>query len=203
MLLEKTFSTFHATNVLLQQQYRERGFKKYSDLISCLLVAEQNNELLMKNHNSRPVGSQPISEVNSTHSGGNFNRRGKRPSNGRGRGRGRGRGHYNGQGRGNQNQFLGPRINAKFNRGKNQMNRAPKNNDNICHRCGGNNHWARMCRTPKHLADLYKASLEGKNVETNYVDQSDPWDSSEPSGKTSLDVSDFLTNNGSHDDKKD
>ena len=26
-MLEKTFSTFHASNLLLQQQYRERGFK--------------------------------------------------------------------------------------------------------------------------------------------------------------------------------
>ena len=58
-MLEKTFSTFHASNVLLQQQYREKGFKKYSELISCLLVAEQNNELLMKNHETRPSGSNP------------------------------------------------------------------------------------------------------------------------------------------------
>jgi hypothetical protein len=29
-ILEKIFSTFHASNLLLQQQYRERGFKKYS-----------------------------------------------------------------------------------------------------------------------------------------------------------------------------
>ena len=58
MLLEKTFSTFHASNMLLQQQYRERGFKKYSELISCLLVAKQNNELLMRNHQSSPTGSQ-------------------------------------------------------------------------------------------------------------------------------------------------
>ncbi|XP_028960672.2 uncharacterized protein [Malus domestica] len=49
-MLEKTFSTFHASNVLLQQQYRERGFTEYNQLISVLLVAEQNNELLMKNH---------------------------------------------------------------------------------------------------------------------------------------------------------
>ncbi|KAH1073561.1 hypothetical protein J1N35_025889 [Gossypium stocksii] len=47
-LLEKTFSTFHATNVLLQQQYHEKDFKKYFELISCLLVAKQNNDLLMK-----------------------------------------------------------------------------------------------------------------------------------------------------------
>ncbi|KAJ9557575.1 hypothetical protein OSB04_012189 [Centaurea solstitialis] len=52
---EKAFSTFHASNMLLQQQYRERGFKKYCDLISCLLVAEQNNQLLMKNHETRPT----------------------------------------------------------------------------------------------------------------------------------------------------
>jgi len=39
-MLEKTLSTFHALNMLLQQQYREKGFKKYSELISCLLVAE-------------------------------------------------------------------------------------------------------------------------------------------------------------------
>ena len=49
-MLEKRFTMFHASNVLLQQQYRERRFTKYSELISCLQVAEQNNELLMKNH---------------------------------------------------------------------------------------------------------------------------------------------------------
>ena len=46
---------FHASNVLLQQQYRERRFIKYSKLISYLLVAEQNNELLMRNHQSHQL----------------------------------------------------------------------------------------------------------------------------------------------------
>ncbi|CAJ2670688.1 unnamed protein product [Trifolium pratense] len=63
-MLEKTFSTFHASNVLLQQQYREKGFTKYSQLISCLLLAEQNNQLLMKNHEARPTGAAPFPEVN-------------------------------------------------------------------------------------------------------------------------------------------
>ena len=67
-MLEKTFTTFHASNVLLQQQYRERRFTKYSELISCLLVAEQNNELLMRNHQSCPTGSEPFPEVNATSS---------------------------------------------------------------------------------------------------------------------------------------
>ncbi|XP_068305056.1 uncharacterized protein [Pyrus communis] len=62
-MLEKTLSTFHASNVLLQQQYRARGYTEYNQLISVLLVAEQNDELLMKNHNSRPTGSAPFPEI--------------------------------------------------------------------------------------------------------------------------------------------
>ena len=83
-MLEKTFTTFHASNVLLQQQYRERRFTEYSQLISCLLVTEQNNELLMKNYQSRPTGSEAFPEVIAISSQ-NYGR-------GRGRGRGRSRG---------------------------------------------------------------------------------------------------------------
>ncbi|XP_050152100.1 uncharacterized protein LOC126626747 [Malus sylvestris] len=59
-MLEKTFSIFHASNVLLQQQYREICFAEYNQLISVLLVAEQNNEILIKNHQSRHIGSAPF-----------------------------------------------------------------------------------------------------------------------------------------------
>ncbi|GAV75411.1 UBN2 domain-containing protein, partial [Cephalotus follicularis] len=83
MLLEKTYRTFHASNVLLQQQYRLHGFKKYRELIGSLFIAEQNNELLLQNHDSRPTGSASLPEVNETSS--HFG--------GRGRGRGRGRGN--------------------------------------------------------------------------------------------------------------
>ncbi|XP_070031277.1 uncharacterized protein [Nicotiana tomentosiformis] len=34
-MLEQTFITFHASNMDLQQQYRENVFKKYSELIPC------------------------------------------------------------------------------------------------------------------------------------------------------------------------
>ena len=49
-ILKKTFTIFHTSNVFLKQQYREHRFTKYSKLILCLLVAEQNNEFLMRNH---------------------------------------------------------------------------------------------------------------------------------------------------------
>ncbi|KAM3235773.1 hypothetical protein P3L10_015810 [Capsicum annuum] len=66
-MMEKTLSTFHASNVLLQQQYREKGFKNYTELSSHLLVAEQNNDLLMKNHENRPTRSAPFPEMNDVH----------------------------------------------------------------------------------------------------------------------------------------
>ncbi|XP_068331398.1 uncharacterized protein [Pyrus communis] len=65
-MLEKAFSTFHASNMLLQQQYRAQGFTDYNQLISVFLVIEQNNELLMKNHQSRLTGFAPFLEVNAS-----------------------------------------------------------------------------------------------------------------------------------------
>ena len=63
-LLEKTFSTFHVSNILLQQQYRQRQFKTYSKLIFVLLTTEQTNQLLLKNHDLRSSGAKAIPEAN-------------------------------------------------------------------------------------------------------------------------------------------
>ncbi|XP_073120267.1 uncharacterized protein [Henckelia pumila] len=98
--LEKTYSTFHVSNVLLQQQYREKDFKNYSELISYLLVAEKNNELLMKNHEIHPTGANPFPEVNAAMHDEkrkkNKTEFGRGHGHGRGRGRGRGREHRRG-----------------------------------------------------------------------------------------------------------
>ncbi|KAK4709149.1 hypothetical protein R3W88_030074 [Solanum pinnatisectum] len=79
--LEKTYSIFPASSI----------FKKYSELLSHLLIAEQHNDLLMKNHESRHVGSMPLLEVSQA----NYHQR-KR---GRGSYRGHGSGHGRGRGR--------------------------------------------------------------------------------------------------------
>ena len=99
-MLEKTYSTFHASNVLLQQQYRERRFAKYSELISYLLVVEQKNELLLQNHQSRPTDSASIPELNVALSSGRGSSRGRGRGRGNGRWRGRGRDQNNYQSRG-------------------------------------------------------------------------------------------------------
>ena len=206
-MLEKTLSTFHASNVLLQQQYRHSGFKRYSELVSCLLLAEQNNELLLKNHQSRPTGSAPLpeinaasQEVNATSSRGSIHKRG--------RGGKRGRWQGSRKDRGARSEGLGPRSgpstngkNASRNKGKAQMSHVPRNVESPCHRCGAKGHWMRACRTPRHLADLYQASLKNRKVEINYIDHAPPATdgSSEISrklNKTHLDVSDFVTEKG-------
>lgn len=204
-MLEKTLSTFHASNMLLQQQYRERNFKKNSELITYLLVAETNNELLMKNHQSRPVGSTPFPEANTI-----------AYNNGRrGRGRGRGRGGYRGRGRGRVqghrnygNHFVPYWKTDNAESSKRPQKKPQKGKNTICYKCGLNGHWSRTCRTNKHFVDLYQASIKGKEkvVETNManidlVPNNDPMENNNPmeninSGDawdgTHLDISDFL-----------
>ncbi|XP_068309737.1 uncharacterized protein [Pyrus communis] len=185
-MLEKTFSTFHASNVLLQQQYRARSFTEYNKLISVLLAAEQNNELLMKNHQSRPTGFAPFPEMNAasfevnvTSSSGDNHKRG----------RGHKRSQWNRKGKNHGGQFhnqiprqnSGPSFkNGNRHKGKARMNNAPRNSDRACHRCGGDGHWARTCRTPKHLVDLYQVALKENGVKTNFLDQARPMDIPDP-----------------------
>ncbi|XP_059638375.1 uncharacterized protein LOC132280215 [Cornus florida] len=200
-MLEKTYSTFHASNVLLQQQYRERKFTKYSEMISCLLVAEQNNELLMQNHQSRPTESVPFPEANVSSFHGHGHEHGCRHRGGRGYGRNIN--NYNN--RGGHNCSLVPRRNStsshqKWNsnatkqaKEKALQNKAPEiYDDKPCYRCGMKGHWSRTCRTPKHLVDLYRASMndkgKGKEIEMNFMDDDLPVDI------IHLDVSDFFVN---------
>lgn len=199
-MLEKTFSTFHASNINLQQQYRLRNFKRYSDLNVNLLVAEKNNELLMKNHQSRPTGSLAIPEANAINStdnrnSGNKRGRGNPRGHGRGHGRGRGRGHYDhnrfsnqnhsyhrggyngrvrgrgrGRGRDQRNYTYHAPQGNNFNQKNNEVGTS-QNHEGVCFRCGSANHWSKTCRTPPHLCELYQASLKGKEKEINHVDQ--------------------------------
>ncbi|XP_031127793.1 uncharacterized protein LOC116029888 [Ipomoea triloba] len=177
-MLEKTFSTFHASNMVLQQQYREKGFTKYSQLISCLLVAEQNNELLLKNHEARPTSSNPFPEVNGVSYYNNTKGRG------RGRSRKRGHGKHRGYNPGNGQNRHG--ASAKHDKEKRENN--PKHAESICYRCGMNGHWEYNCRTARHLVDLYQASLKdkGKTIESNNVFIDDDFDIPH------LDVEDYL-----------
>ncbi|XP_073143907.1 uncharacterized protein [Henckelia pumila] len=166
------------------QQYRERGFKKYSELISCLLVAEQNNELLLKNHQLRPTGSTPFPEANEI-SFPEVNANSTQNPHIR---RGHGRDH--GQNK-NYQQHDGKRQKTNHQQWKpnneEEKRRNMKEYEDKCFKCGTEGHWSCTCRTPKHLVDLYQNSIKGKGkIEKNFADDDGPIDI------THLDVSDFF-----------
>ncbi|XP_021739713.1 uncharacterized protein LOC110706108 [Chenopodium quinoa] len=149
-MIEKTLTTFHASNILLQEQYRERGFKKFNELMSVLLVAEQNSDLLLKNHNLRPTGSLATRhEANATSS-----------------------------------------YPPEKEQSSGSHKQTPSKGKDTCYRCGMTGHWGRTCRTAKHLVDLYRAFVKGKekNAEANYVNE-------ENAPCPTLDVSGFFMDN--------
>jgi hypothetical protein len=65
--IEKTLSTILPSDRVLQQQYRAKNYQLYSHLIHTLTQAEKHDELLLKNHHKRPVGSAPLPEVHNVH----------------------------------------------------------------------------------------------------------------------------------------
>ena len=129
-------------------------------------MAKQNNELLMKNHQSCPTGTEPFLKVNAISS----------QTNGRGRSHGRGWGRGGGHGR--NSRYHGTHGNNSTYKGKTSMyhqkwknteakqdekhaqNTRSKSHENTCHRCGMKGHWPRTYSTTKHLVDLYQASLK-------------------------------------------
>ncbi|GJS17903.1 hypothetical protein Tco_0412375 [Tanacetum coccineum] len=191
------------------QQYQAKGFTKYCDLIACLLLTEQNDELLMRNHETRPTGVAPLPKANmetyNDHSGG----RGRRYGCGRGRGRGYDRGQGRGFCRGNYYgvnhgvQFKNTSSHNKWqDKEKNENDGDEKEKgvtENSCYRCGRFDHWATHCRTPKHLVALYQKYIKNREneMESNFVydDRDDiPEGHKDQNDATHLDDDEFLTN---------
>ncbi|TMW84791.1 hypothetical protein EJD97_024388 [Solanum chilense] len=112
----------------------------------------------MKNHEKRSIGSTPFPEVNGVYA---HHAR-------RGRGHGRNYDHE-------RNPFLSVNHSPKKNhyqrekrKGIDEKCKAIKTN---CFQYGGRGHCTRDCRTPKHLVELYQASLrkKDKNYEANFI----------------------------------
>ncbi|XP_073137092.1 uncharacterized protein [Henckelia pumila] len=172
-------------------------------------MAEQNNELLMKNHEIRPTRANPFPEVNAAmHNE-------KRKQNKTEFGRGHGRGHGHGRGRERlrgrfhpySREHEKPRDYSNCNQkntnyqkwGNDQakkvesgQNNKPKKSENKCYRCGIKGHWYQNCRTLKHLVDLYQASKEkARDTETNFIYRGEDL-SQVPYFSVPFDVSDFF-----------
>ncbi|XP_048631040.1 uncharacterized protein LOC125605061, partial [Brassica napus] len=116
------------------------------------------NETYFVQDNKKPYGN----------SRGGFKRRGRDNSNGRdGYSTGR-KGNHNNRGRGSNYG----RGRGSYGRGRGGISKPSyTSNKSLCHRCGSDNHWAKNCRTPKHLCDLYQESIKNKNPEANMIQE--------------------------------
>ncbi|KAK9713771.1 hypothetical protein RND81_06G050500 [Saponaria officinalis] len=164
-MIEKTLLTMHTDNNILQEQYRERQYTRYSDLIAVLGMAEARRKIMWHNQNKRPAET-----------GGNFANKGspfikRKPFQ---KGKGKWYPNY-------KTQMNNDVRKRKF------QNKKPKPNDGTkCFRCGITGHWASECRIAKHLVDLYVASQKGKgkDIETNLIEDN--------THVPTLDVADYL-----------
>ncbi|GJY91160.1 uncharacterized protein Tco_0506356 [Tanacetum coccineum] len=136
-MLEKTFSTFHASNILLQQQYRAK--------VEVAVVDITIDDDMDENTSSHKKWQDKEKNEND-----------------------------------GDEKEKGVTVNS-------------------CYRCGSFDHWAKPCRTPKHLVALYQKYIKNREneMESNFVyddrdDISD--DPKHQTDETNLDDDEFLTN---------
>ncbi|TMX04737.1 hypothetical protein EJD97_005061 [Solanum chilense] len=92
-----------------------------------------HNDLLMKNHEIRPVGSAPLPEAHAVEAHGK-----RRYNNGRGCGHNKRENNIGSQ------------------------NNPSKGKGNHCHRCGLKGHWKNECQAPEHFVRLHQNSFKRK-----------------------------------------
>ena len=68
-LITKTLSTFPVASAVLAQQYRNMKFCTHAKLMSFLLLAEKEQQILLKNAEARPARDTNIVETHATETG--------------------------------------------------------------------------------------------------------------------------------------
>ncbi|XP_033140620.1 uncharacterized protein LOC103828194 [Brassica rapa] len=177
-MMNKTYNTFHKQLHFLPEIYRKCGYTRFSELMVALMLAEKNNELLIKNHNSRPTGAKAFPEVNATAIENSERRNQTNRGHGRRFNNKRGK-TYNPKWKGSNKWVRSEQVS----KGKKTQGDTTQKRETVCYRCGCKGHWSRTCRTPPHLCKLYQESTEGKVKEVNLTENFE--------GTSYLDASDF------------
>ncbi|KAM2544625.1 hypothetical protein TB1_016291 [Malus domestica] len=133
----------------------------------------------MKNHQARPTGATAVPEAH--YSTNQHPKRQKR--------RGKGGQKPSHQGQQSQGSSKGgnkaqkrPNLAPTALNFKNKGNALTTMNDDMCYRCGSNDHWSRICRAPKKVVDKYHSRR--KKFESNFMQVDEP-------ETTKMEVSDF------------
>jgi len=117
---------------------------KYYEFISCLCMTEQNNELLIKNHETCPIGSTPFLEVNATTLDLYFHDRDHDIDYGHGY-----KGNF-------KNTFCHQEWHNNVKKEKRKCENIDKKDESMYYRYGGKDHLSCTYCTPKHLTNNEK-----------------------------------------------
>ncbi|KAM2365252.1 hypothetical protein ACFX1X_004099 [Malus domestica] len=133
----------------------------------------------MKNHQARPTGAIAMPEAH--YSTNQHPKRQKR------RGKGSQKPSHQGQqsqssSKGGNKAQKSPNLAPKAPNFKNKGKALATMNDDMCYRCGSNDHWSRICRAPKKVVDEYHSRR--KKFESNFMQVDEP-------ETTKMEVSDF------------
>jgi hypothetical protein len=151
-LIDKTLSTFPPAAALLAQQYRNMKFQTHAKLMSYLLSAEKQQQILLKNVEQRPSAKEMYTTELAA----------KRPKGFKGK-----------QSMNNPKQQSSSKPRDRTSpSGSNPQRRASGGETRSCHKCGRKGHLARDCRTDDYFVLMYKElqRLKSKQPETHALD---------------------------------
>ncbi|KAG2577932.1 hypothetical protein PVAP13_6NG171600 [Panicum virgatum] len=158
-MIEKTLSTFHAGDIVLQQQYKNSKYTKYSELSEVLSVAKQQNEVLINNHSVRPTGSMAVLEAHANVAESSRNHKRAR---GKGKWKGKRGAMFKGKGNGKPKGRAEPKKEKGYHSGEEQGE---------WYRCGTKGHWSRKGQHESHFTTEPEAQKrDDMNIDANGED---------------------------------
>ena len=152
-LITKTLSTFPIASAVLTQQYHNMKFRTHAKLMSFLLLAEKEHQILLKNIEARLAQDTSTVETHAVEIGLKQKHKQRHQTCRQVPPRDKSRNPSQSQSQSQLQNRHQPKSRGQSNEG-----RSPPNDQNsqTCHKCGRTGHIARNCRASQYVVSIYK-----------------------------------------------